>query len=156
MMVTAVPTSPTNLTSLLFEHPFPDDADLIHTIDGSTTAGAVRQAALDCAHQLRSCGVTPGSAVMVRLPNEPRFVTTMFGVWAAAAVLVPANPRQPAFELDHVLTTTRPAAVIDEKGIEALDDPTRYEDEIAFVTWTSGTTGTPKAILQTHSGYLEL
>ena len=26
----------------------------------------------------------------------------------------------------------------------------------AFVTWTSGTTGQPKPILQTHSGYLEL
>jgi acyl-coenzyme A synthetase/AMP-(fatty) acid ligase len=27
---------------------------------------------------------------------------------------------------------------------------------VAFVTWTSGTTGPPKAILQSHSGYLEL
>jgi acyl-CoA synthetase (AMP-forming)/AMP-acid ligase II len=155
-----------NLTSLLFEHPFPDDADLIHTIDGSTTAGVVRQAALDCAHQLRSCGVTPGSAVMVRLPNEPRFVTAMFGVWAAGAVLVPANPRQPAFELDHVLATTRPGAVVDESGVAAVstegdparygDGPALYQDDTAFVTWTSGTTGPPKAILQTHSGYLEL
>src|SRR5205807_3199973 len=26
----------------------------------------------------------------------------------------------------------------------------------AFVTWTSGTTGEPKAVLHSHSGYLEL
>jgi acyl-coenzyme A synthetase/AMP-(fatty) acid ligase len=34
--------------------------------------------------------------------------------------------------------------------------PTTYERDIAFVTWTSGTTGKPKPILHTHSGYMEL
>jgi acyl-coenzyme A synthetase/AMP-(fatty) acid ligase len=35
-------------------------------------------------------------------------------------------------------------------------DPTAYDPDIAFVTWTSGTTGLPRPILHTHSGYLEL
>jgi long-chain acyl-CoA synthetase len=34
--------------------------------------------------------------------------------------------------------------------------PRGYEPDSAFVTWTSGTTGQPKPILQTHTGYLEI
>lgn len=81
----------------------------------------------------------------------------MFGVWLAGAVFVPANPRQPQTELDHVLSSTAPAAVIGAAGVRLTGvAPTRYEQDTAFVTWTSGTTGRPKPILQTHGGYLEL
>jgi long-chain acyl-CoA synthetase len=37
-----------------------------------------------------------------------------------------------------------------------LVEPAAHGAEVAFVTWTSGTTGPPKAILQSHGGYLEL
>ena len=94
---------------------------------------------------------------MVQLPNGPEFVFAMFGVWLAGAVFVPANVRQPQAELDHVLLSTAPACVIDTAGIHPSDaSPTLYEPDTAFVTWTSGTTGWPKPILQTHTGYLEL
>jgi acyl-coenzyme A synthetase/AMP-(fatty) acid ligase len=72
-------------------------------------------------------------------------------------VFVPANPRQPQAELDHVLSSTAPAAVIDAAGVRPTSGaPILYEPDTAFVTWTSGTTGRPKPILQTHTGYLEL
>ena len=32
----------------------------------------------------------------------------------------------------------------------------RYADGVAFVMWTSGTTGRPKPIEHTHTAYLEL
>ena len=107
--------------------------------------------------RLRLAGVEPGQAVVVRLPNGPEFVCAMFGVWLAGAVFVPANPRQPETELDHVLSSTSPAAVIEDGGILVSDrSPVGYEPDSAFITWTSGTTGQPKPILQTHSGYLEI
>ena len=102
-------------------------------------------------------GVDGGQAVVVRLPNEPAFVTAMFGIWSAGAVLVPGNPRQPRAELEHALQAVRPAAVVDQRGVEGRDgQPATYDGEVAFVTWTSGTTGVPKPILHSHAGYLEL
>jgi acyl-CoA synthetase (AMP-forming)/AMP-acid ligase II len=80
----------------------------------------------------------------------------MAGIWLAGAVFVPLNDRSPRAEVDHVLATVRPAALVDQDGISVLADPMRHEPDVAFVTWTSGTTGAPKAILQTHGGYLEL
>ena len=53
--------------------------------------------------------------------------------------------------------STAPAAVIDAAGVRpASGSPTLDEPDTAFVTWTSGTTGRPKPILHTHTGYLEL
>jgi long-chain acyl-CoA synthetase len=153
----STPFTAGSLAELLTEHPFPDADVLISTLDRSVTAGTARLGAAGVGARLRSAGVEPGQAVVVQLPNGPEFVFAMFGVWLAGAVLVPANPRQPLAELDHVLASTAPAVVIDSTGTRSAGvPPTRYQPDTAFVTWTSGTTGRPKPILQTHTGYLEL
>jgi long-chain acyl-CoA synthetase len=120
------------------------------------SAGNARAAARAAAEMVRASGVEPGQGVAVRLPSGPDLVTTMAGIWLAGAVFVPVNDRSPRSELDHVVETVRPAALVDERGVTILADPMRHDPDVAFVTWTSGTTGAPKAILQTHSGYLEL
>ena len=145
-----------NLGNLLIDHPFADGRDLLCTIGGTRSAGEARAAARRMAEELRASGVEPRQGVAVRLASGPDLVTTMAGIWLADAVFVPVNDRSPRAEVDHVLSTARPAAVVDEHGIAGLVDPMRHDPDVAFVTWTSGTTGAPKAILQTHSGYLEL
>ena len=146
-----------SLADLLTAHPFSDGEDLINTVDRTVTAGAARAEASRISAQLRAAGVEPGQAVVVQLPNGPEFAFAMFGIWLAGAVFVPANARQPQAELDHVLSSTAPACVINSAGIDVSGtSPSLYEPDTAFVTWTSGTTGRPKPILQTHSGYLEL
>jgi long-chain acyl-CoA synthetase len=146
-----------NLAELLTGHPFSDSEGLVNTVDRTVAAGAARAEASGIADQLRLAGVEPGQAVVVQLPNGPEFVFAMFGVWLAGGVFVPANARQPQTELDYVLSSTAPACVINSAGIGvSAVAPRLYEPDTAFVTWTSGTTGQPKPILQTHTGYLEL
>jgi long-chain acyl-CoA synthetase len=151
-------TSPgSGLADLLIDHPFDDNTPLISTSDRSVTAGQARAGAATVAAALRSRGLEPGQAVVVQLPNGPDFVVAMFGIWLAGGVFVPANARQPQAELDQVVEATAPGAVIDAVGIHVGDGhPTLYGHDTAFVTWTSGTTGRPRPILQTHGGYLEL
>jgi acyl-CoA synthetase (AMP-forming)/AMP-acid ligase II len=145
-----------NLGNLLIDHPFADGRELLCTIDEVRNAGEARSAARATAEKLRAAGLEPGQGVAVRLPSGPDLVTAMAGIWLADAVFVPVNERSPQAEVDHVLATVRPAALLDERGISTLAEPMRHDPDVAFVTWTSGTTGAPKAILQTHSGYLEL
>jgi len=146
----------TGLASVLVDHPFADPEPLLHSVDVSLTAGECRARAQAIADALRDAGVRPHQAVAVQLPNDPQAVVTMFGVWLAEAVFVPVNPRYPAAEVAHVLARTQPAALVDADGVAALDDAITYGDDDAVVLWTSGTTGAPKPIVQTHTGYLEM
>ena len=102
-------------------------------------------------------GLEPGHGVAVRLPTGPELVTTMVGIWLAGGVFVPINDRSPEAEV-----APRPRDASDRSCSSTTtvcarcEDPVRHDDGVAFVTWTSGTTGPPKAILQSHGGYLEL
>jgi long-chain acyl-CoA synthetase len=151
--------SPVTLAALLIDHPFSDDEPLLHSPTESMTAGAARAAARALARTLAEAGVEPGAAVAVQLPNGPGAITAMFGIWLAGAVFVPVNPRSPENERRHALDATRPAALVTVDGLELLAGEPRsgvYEPDVAFVTWTSGTTGAPKPVLHTHTNYLEL
>jgi acyl-CoA synthetase (AMP-forming)/AMP-acid ligase II len=139
------------LASLLLEHPFGDDEGLLHTVDRTVTAGEARAAARRIAEELGPLG---GRAVAVQLPNGPDLVSTMVGVWLAGGVHVPVNPRDP--DVASVLDATAPAAVVTTAGIERRDGGRPYDDGVAFVMWTSGTTGRPKAVHHTHTAYVEL
>jgi long-chain acyl-CoA synthetase len=147
---------PDNLASLLIDHPFTSDEPLLCTIDQVMTAGQARSKALQLATDLKGQGVLPGRGVAVQLPNGPEVVVAMMAIWIAEAVFIPLNPRLPTAEVDNVLETTSPVALITCDGIDTLPDPRAYEEGAAFVLWTSGTTGRPKPILHSHAAYIEL
>jgi long-chain acyl-CoA synthetase len=144
------------LAQLLMDHPFGDDKAVLCTINRTVTAGQAREMARAMAETLSAAGVERGHGVAVQLPSGPELVTTMVGIWLVGAVFIPINVREPRKETERLTAAVRPAAMVTESGVEMRRDATRYGIDVAFVTWTSGTTGPPKAILQTHSGYLEL
>ena len=118
------------------------------------TAGEARARVAELVPQLP---VEPGQAVAVMLPNGPELVCTMTAIWEAGGVYVPVNPRLPAAEVDHVVADTGPVLMVTDAGITPVEGEARsYPDDVAFVVWTSGTTGRPKPILHTHTAYLEL
>jgi acyl-CoA synthetase (AMP-forming)/AMP-acid ligase II len=144
------------LAALLFDHPLDAREPLLHSPSETMTGAQARADADAVAARLRAAGIGPGRAVAVQLPKGPHAITAMFGVWRAGAVFVPVNPRSPAAERAEALDATRPAALLTGSGLEQLADPVEFDADVAFVTWTSGTTGRPKPILHTHAGYLEL
>jgi long-chain acyl-CoA synthetase len=147
---------PENLAQLLMDHPFVGDKPLLCSVGEEVSADKSRSIARSIAGRLCDLGVRPGQGVAVQLPSGPGLVAAMFGTWLAGAVFVPVNIRQPDKEVEHVLQSMRPAAYLAADHLALLPDPMDHGGDVAFVTWTSGTTGPPRAILQTHGGYLEL
>lgn len=131
------------------------------------------------AHRLRGLGVEPGDRVGCLMDNCPEFVETLNAVSRLGAVFVPLNVRYAAPELafaaDHVgmsllVTQNSFDDLVRRSGVDVpvlrreewpVDDDTaprthptvRWEDT-GFLLFTSGTTGTPRAVEHAHEAFM--
>ncbi|NKQ51615.1 long-chain fatty acid--CoA ligase [Amycolatopsis sp. K13G38] len=132
---------------------------------------------LRLAGALRELGVRPGDRVATLAWNHYRHLELYFAVPLAGAVLHTVNlrlePGEIGYILDHaddrlifadtsLLPSVEPVRrhrpVIDEAGYEALiasaepltERPSRHEDDLAALCYTSGTTGPPKGVAYSH------
>lgn len=153
------PSGSPDLVALLDDHPLPPDALLLADDERAMTRAEVVAAVTARAAELTAAGVGRGTAVGLALGNRCDFVVTMFAIWRLGAVLVPINARAPGSEQAAMLDATGAAVVVDAAGIRAhptAAGATPMPAGVAFVTWTSGTTGRPRPIRHGHAEYLEL
>ena len=97
----------------------------------SGTFAQVDRAARSFASTLRARGVGPGDVVVVQLPN---WAEAGIAFWAAiylGAVVVPVVHFYGAKEVEHILSVTRPSAVVSTTTFGHVDHLTMYGDLLA-------------------------
>ncbi|HEV2855902.1 MAG TPA: amino acid adenylation domain-containing protein [Thermoanaerobaculia bacterium] len=126
---------------------------------GSATWRELNARANRVAHWLLARGLAPESCVAVTLERSADAVAALLGVWKAGCAYVPLDPRLPAARIDAALAISGAAAVIDAGVIAGLGDlpegdPGLVPDscQLAYVVFTSGSTGEPKGVAVTHVG----
>lgn len=114
------------------------------------------------AQWLHQQGVQPGSTVGICLPAGPDSLAATLGVFAAGSAYVPLDRQQPAARLEDMMADAGLALVIDEQTMptgEILDQWQPREAQPinpAWLIFTSGSSGRPKAAVVHHAGVARL
>ncbi len=139
----------------------------------SLTWAELDDAAHALARALLDAGIGRGDRVALRLPTSAAFAVSLFGALRAGAVVVPMSPQAPVAELTGLLehsgarlvlereateelpdgVTSLSPRVTPDGAVEPLDSAGAGED-IAVISYTSGTTGPPRGVMLSHRALL--
>ncbi|MEM6587147.1 MAG: class I adenylate-forming enzyme family protein [Pseudomonadota bacterium] len=120
-------------------------------------------------------GLMPGDRLLLRLGNRVEYPIAYLGAIAVGCVPIPSSPQLTEREVEGVISITNPKLILREDGIacpqtdvsqmnlpdlqnlQALppapyhfDDP----DRPAYIVFTSGTSGKPRAVVHAHRAIL--
>jgi len=144
---------------------------------------AARSAA--AAQRMQAAGLAPGDRVVLFLRNHPRYLELMWGCWWAGLVVVPVNAKLHAREVEWIIDNAQarwafvtadvapePLAGLERQidvdsiaadALLATSDGdalapivARAPNDIAWLFYTSGTTGRPKGVMLTHRNLMTM
>ena len=123
------------------------------------------------AEVLSESGLQSGECVLVAIPNHPDFFAVFYGIQRAGGVPVPVYPDSGPKRLARIaaicdarflVTFANPSDIPqdlkkidpDARAIPKADFPFPGPDRIAYIQFTSGSTGDPKGVPITHANLL--
>ncbi|MGP3975849.1 amino acid adenylation domain-containing protein [Streptomyces sp. 8N114] len=126
------------------------------TDQGSYSYGDLAARALAVAGQLRARGAGPGDLIAVSLPKGPDQAVAVLGVLAAGAAYLPVAADQPQHRKERILRASGARLILDDLApapdAEPLSAPVPGSpDDLAYVLYTSGSTGEPKGVEVHHA-----
>ena len=142
--------------------------------------GELAERAARIAGALRGpCGLSPGDRVAIVARNSPEYLEALYGIWVAGLAAVPVNAKLHGAELAYILEHSGARACFFSDGLDAdvaahapasverllrvggpewrallaaepIAAAERAPGDLAWLFYTSGTTGRPKGAMLTH------
>ncbi|MGU9503872.1 lichenysin non-ribosomal peptide synthetase LicA [Bacillus paralicheniformis] len=141
--------------------------------------GELNRKANQLARRLRERGVQPGTTAAILTARSAEMVIGILAVLKAGAAYVPIDPDHPEKRVQHFFEDSGAAVLLTQKAMKPLAEAAEFGGEILFLedehlyigdtsdlclpispeamanlTYTSGTTGTPKGNMVSHRNIL--
>ncbi|KAH6670809.1 nonribosomal peptide synthase [Halenospora varia] len=155
------------------------DAEAICSAEGTMSYSQVNQLSDGLAYYLVSRGIGPGTFVPLCFNKSPWNVVSMLAVLKAGAAFVPLDPAVPTARLEGLIARVEAGMIlcsrqlaktletvvdvvipVDQNMINELSSfgvhdrlPPVNSADLAYLIWTSGTTGEPKGTMIEHASY---
>ena len=175
---TAVPRDPSDTVHGLFAEMARERADAVALAwaDGQWSYAELDRRAENIAAGLVAAGVEPGSVVALLLERSPDAIAAMLGILKAGAAYLPLDPHEPSERLRQLIEDARATLAITAgaafrlPGLRvpllplaqlaghaaASGHATQDGEALAYVMYTSGSTGIPKGVEVPHRGIIRL
>ncbi|MHA7702014.1 amino acid adenylation domain-containing protein [Mycobacterium sp. ML4] len=154
------------------------DATALVCGDTVLTYRELDAAANRLAHRLSGHPIGPGDTVALLFSRSVQAIVSMLAVWKTGATYLPIDPTHPPARIAFMLGDAAPAALLTTSELAAgldrhdlpvidVDDPAiathpstglphHDADNLAYILYTSGTTGRPKGVAITHRNIAQL
>ncbi len=146
--------------------------------ESSWTYRELDESANRLANLLAGHGAGPGECVALLFPRSAEAIVAILAVLKVGAAYLPIDPAHPDARIEFMVSDATPVAALTTSGLRARLDgydvvvvdvedpavgtqsstpaPTPAPDDLAYMTYTSGTTGIPKGVAVTHHNVTQL
>ncbi|KAL4874423.1 acetyl-CoA synthetase-like protein [Aspergillus karnatakaensis] len=152
------------------------NADAVHSWDGDLTYAELADLSSRLAAHLQALGVKPGDRLPLCMEKSLWAIVAVLAVIRTGAVFVPLEPTQPVQRIQSIITqvqanivlaSPRHVSSLQSTGIKVVSvskvdlqcltaslhtEPQWLRTDVAYILYTSGSTGSPKGCMMEHQG----